>query len=223
MSRDPVSVTSPLVQVLRGHLVTTSLAIASAFGRRHDNVLQKVDSLSRDPSIGDLEIKETYYVDEWSRKQRMVQLTERAALIAMPFIGGRRSREGQKVLVDAFIALRDRQTLDWKLARRLAAVGYTIMSDTLMMTRDDLGKATSPHHYSNEAKLVNAVMFCSAQNVQRDELGATSLRQLERLEIRNAAFIAQGKTYQDRKSLLTEYLALLRWKEANALALKSAA
>lgn len=216
-------VTAPLAQIKGGHLVTTSLAIASAFGRRHDNVLQKIDSLTRDPSIGGLEIKETYYVDESSRQQRMIQLTERAALIAMPFIGGRRSREGQRVLVDAFIALRDRQTLEWKSSRKLAAIGYTIMSDTLMMTRDDLGKATLSHHYSNEARLVNAVMFSSPQNVNRDHLDTGSLKQLETLEIRNSVLIAQGKTYQDRKVLLKDYMALLRAKATTTSALQYAA
>jgi hypothetical protein len=162
--------------------------------------------------LGLLEIKETSYIDEWSRHQRMVELTERGALIAMPFIGGARSREGQKVLVDAFLALRDRQSIEWQSSRKLAAIGYTVMSDTLLMVREDAGKTTAAHHYCNEAKLINSAVFGQAASTDRNQLDQQTLRLLERVEIRNSALIAQGKTYQDRKCLLRQFVCDYRAK-----------
>ncbi|MBN3812223.1 phage regulatory protein/antirepressor Ant [Paraburkholderia sp. Ac-20347] len=105
-----------LVHVRDGDLVTDSLTIAHEFGRRHDNVLQTLDSLLSDGTVSGLEFKAAEYFDEQRKPRRMVELTERGALIAMPFIGGRKSRIGQARLVDAFMALRARASAPMDLA-----------------------------------------------------------------------------------------------------------
>lgn len=87
--------------------VTDSLTIAREFGRRHGNVLRTLDSLIADGTIGRLNFESAEYLDEQGKGRRMVELDERGALIAMPFIGGRSSRAGQVRLVDAFLRLRD--------------------------------------------------------------------------------------------------------------------
>lgn len=95
-----------LVHVRNGGLFTDSLTIAREFGRRHGNVLRTVDSLIGDGTVSRLEIESAEYLDEQGKPRRMFELNERGALIAMPFIGGRKSREGQVRLVDAFLSLR---------------------------------------------------------------------------------------------------------------------
>lgn len=97
---------SALVHVRGGERVIDSRTIARELDRRHDNVLQTLESLIADGTLGPLDFKETSYSDQWNRQQPCYELTERGALVAMPFIGGRRSREGQARLVDAFMALR---------------------------------------------------------------------------------------------------------------------
>jgi Rha family phage regulatory protein len=72
--------------------VTDSLTIAREFSRRHDNVMQTLKSLTSDGTLGPHDFKETSYADRWGRQQRCYELTERGALVAMPFIGGRRAR-----------------------------------------------------------------------------------------------------------------------------------
>lgn len=97
---------SALVHVRGGEPVTDSRTIAREFDRRHDNVLQTLDSLIADGTINDLDFKAVEYVDAKGEKRRMFELTERGALIAMPFVGGRNARNGQARLVDAFMVLR---------------------------------------------------------------------------------------------------------------------
>jgi len=94
------------VRVRDGELITDSLVISDAFGRRHDNVMKSLRSLVADGTLRTLDFKETSYLDRWSRPQSCIELTEAGALIAMPFIGGRKSRQGQTILVHAFIAMR---------------------------------------------------------------------------------------------------------------------
>ncbi|MGN6580175.1 MAG: phage antirepressor KilAC domain-containing protein [Bordetella sp.] len=96
-----------LVHVSRnGEPCTTSLQIARAFKRRHDNVLRSISSLLRDGTIGHLESEETEYQDAQGKAHPMYVLTETGALIAMPFIGGRHAREGQRRLVNEFQGMR---------------------------------------------------------------------------------------------------------------------
>ncbi|RQQ34967.1 Rha family transcriptional regulator [Burkholderia stagnalis] len=110
-----------LVHVRAGDLVTDSLTIAREFGRRHDHVLRTLDSMIADGTVGCPNFEETSYTDEWNRRQRMIELDERGALIAMPFVGGRNSRAGQVRLVDAFLGMREQLRARHSLVAQLPA------------------------------------------------------------------------------------------------------
>lgn len=165
-----------LVHLRGGEPVTDSLSIAREFGRRHDNVLQTLGTLIEDGSIGFLDFKETSYTDKWNREQRRLELTERGALIAMPFIGGRNSRSGQVRLVDAFLALRQQlsepKSLGWSAARGEVAANYAVVSQMLAMRREADGKGTKPHHYANEARLINSAFSGKPDPIDRAALSA---------------------------------------------------
>jgi Rha family phage regulatory protein len=206
---------APIVHLQQGAPVTNSVAIAREFGRRHDNVLQSLARLSKDGTIDPLDFKEIAYLDAGRRKQRMIELTERGALIAMPFIGGRTSRSGQVRLVNAFLAMRDElasQQGNWLASRKNASIGYRAMTDSLMETRAENGKATNATHYMAEAKLVNMVMFGTSKGVDRDRLSQSDLRLLDAVEMRNGYLIARGRTYPQRKAELAAYLQTMRAK-----------
>ena len=204
---------SALVHFHMGKPVTDSLAIAQEFASRHDNVLQKLDGLIADATISRLDFKGANYTDEQGKQRRLIELTERGALIAMPFIGGRNSRAGQVRLVDAFMALRDRladEAGDWADSRKKVSAGYTMMCDTVQEVRADDGKATSAHHYANEAKLVNWVLFGRFEAINRDHMAQADLVIMDKVEAKNAIWIARGRTYAERKAALPAFLATLR-------------
>ncbi|QUS57337.1 Rha family transcriptional regulator [Pseudovibrio brasiliensis] len=98
-----------LIKIENGKPVTDTLVIAEVFGREHRDVLRSVRSLIDDNTIGLREFAQSSYLNAQNKDQPMYQLSERAALIAMPFIGGRKSKEGQRKLVDAFLEYRDRR------------------------------------------------------------------------------------------------------------------
>jgi Rha family phage regulatory protein len=98
---------APIVHLQQGVPVTDSMAIARECGRRHDGVLQSLDTLIEDGTISRLEFKPRDYVDARGKKRRMIELTEPGALIAMPFIGGRTARIGRIKMGSAFLAMRD--------------------------------------------------------------------------------------------------------------------
>lgn len=211
---------TPLVHLDKGKPVTDSLAISREFGRTHKNVLQSLDALIEDGTINGLEFKPVKYIDAKGERRRMIELTERGALIAMPFIGGKNSRAGQVRLVDAFLKIRDDHASqvddDWTGSRRKVSTGYQMMTDALQEVRADDGKTTSPHHYSNEARLVNWVLFGHFDGVDRDHLAQSDLILMEKVEAKNAIWIARGRTYDERKAALPEYLLALRTKHSLA-------
>ncbi|MGZ9712985.1 Rha family transcriptional regulator [Glaciimonas sp. GNP009] len=204
---------SAIVHLSKGKPVTDSRAISREFGRPHKNVLQSLDGLIKEGIISRLEFKPREWTDERGKKQRMIELTERGALIAMPFIGGKNSRIGQVRLVNAFLTMRDElanQSGDWSQARHKVSTGYQMMSMALQETREDDGKQTSAFHYANEAKLVNWVMFGRFECVDRNQMEKMDLDCMEKVEARNAIWIARGRTYPERKAALPAYLDSLR-------------
>ena len=203
---------SALVHFHMGKPVTDSLAISHEFASRHDNVLQKLDALIADGTIGRLDFKESSYVNLQNKTQRMMELTERGALIAMPFIGGRNSRAGQVRLVNAFLILRDNSTGhgEREEIRAKVSTSYQMMCDTVQEVRADDGKATASHHYANEAKLVNWVLFGRFEAINRDHMAQADLVIMDKVEAKNAIWIARGRTYAERKAALPAFLATLR-------------
>ena len=151
----------------------------------------------------------------------MIELTERGALIAMPFIGGRHSRVGQVRLVDAFLVMRERLTeqasQDWANARRESAINYAAVSEMLALHREAVGKATQSHHFANEARLINFALCGQYSPLDRRSLSKSDLRILAKLEIRDCALIGMGKSYGERKTVLVAYAASLRAELSNRL------
>jgi Rha family phage regulatory protein len=212
---------SSIVHLHQGKPVTDSSVIANEFLRRHDNVLQSLDSLIGDGTIGRLEFKESYYLNEQNKKQRMIQLTEAGALIAMPFIGGRNSRFGQRRLVDAFLALRDQVIMqhseNWAESRRNAATGFQLVCDTLKEVRANHGKTTEQRHYANEAKLINWVLFGRFEAVDREGMAQADIKLMGQVEARDTLLIAMGRSYDERKAELPGFLLSIRSKQVGAV------
>lgn len=90
-----------------GKIVTDSLIIGGEFERAHKNVLASLDALIEGGTINGLDFKPVEYRDGKGEFRRAIELTERGALIAMPFIGGRKSKDGQVRLVNAFLSMRE--------------------------------------------------------------------------------------------------------------------
>lgn len=91
---------------------------------------------------------------------------------------------------------------DWKRVRHEAAATYKVMSSMLDMRRQLEGKKTMPHHYANEAKLVNWALTGKFMPVYRDLLPANELDLLAKLEQLNTLLIGQGFDRDARKDRL---------------------
>ncbi|HZW20240.1 Rha family transcriptional regulator [Noviherbaspirillum sp.] len=202
-----------LVHLRHGQPFTNSLVIAQVFERQHKNVLQSIDVLIADGIIGRLEFQPSSYLNKQGKRQRMIELTERAALIVLPFVGGKKAREGQARFVDAFLSIRsltDQRNGTWTESRRQATVSFQAMMEALSVVRKEDGKLTLPHHFANESKLINFAAFGKFESVDRDGLSQADLQFLEKLETKNIFLIAKNCSYQQRKTALVAYANALR-------------
>lgn len=103
--------------------------------------------------------------------------------------------------IDALIRGRD----DWRKLWHQSASSFKVANEILRMVRQDGGKATEPHHYANEAKLVNWALCGEFQKLDRDGLSGAELALLSFLEERNAVLIGRGLTYDQRKPMVKQY------------------
>lgn len=197
--------------------VVTTDVVAIEFGRRHDNVLQNIRGLIKSGHLGLLDFKESSYLNTQNKEQPCFELTERGFLIAMPFIGGDKARDGQVRLVDSFIRFREKAAKEAQvqIERNVARVEYKPMTDAVKQSKVDEGKDPAPYHFSNEADLINRIVLGTSSakfrkdkdigktEPIRDYLSHQQIRAITELQRANTVFITMGWDFEQRKSTLT--------------------
>jgi phage regulator Rha-like protein len=96
----------------------------------------------------------------------------------------------------------------WQFVRDETKVGFKWMNETLKDRRDTLGKETKAYHYSNEARLINAVLTGKFVGLDRNNLSKIDLSLMADLQRYNSMLIAQDVPYQERKAMLTDRATL---------------
>ena len=107
---------------------------------------------------------------------------------------------------------------DWKRLRHEATASYKVLGHILQMTRERLGKTTAPHHFSNEARLINYALTGVFGKVDRDGLSQGDLDLLAKLENLDTVMIGCGMDYDYRKKELERFAEEQRAMHTPALA-----
>lgn len=93
----------------------------------------------------------------------------------------------------------------FKFSRHQASVTYQVMSEMIQTKREYEGKDVCPHHFSNEALMINEAMFGIRAKINRDRLSPKELDLIAFIEKKNTALIGMGLSYDDRKVKIKEY------------------
>lgn len=96
---------------------------------------------------------------------------------------------------------------NWNIKRIMAANNYKLMCKAIEGSHDP----AKHYHYSNEARMLNNIVFGEHEGNPRDNASESQLDAISWLESRNGAYIEAGMEYQARKELLiklytTKYL-----------------
>jgi len=105
-----------------------------------------------------------------------------------------------------------RGTIDIKKMRHEAASSFKVMTAALQLVREEQGKMTESHHFSNEARLINWAVSGTFQGLDRDSLSAADLSLLAKLEVKNTILLGRDVDYDARKKILEQYAIDLRGK-----------
>ena len=92
---------------------------------------------------------------------------------------------------------------DWNIIRELAAFNYKMMAVSVKGAHDE----PRPYHFSNEALMLNKIVFGKHEAIDRNTLDESDLKLLTEIESKNAAYIDLGLTFQERKERLTKMYA----------------
>jgi hypothetical protein len=95
-------------------------------------------------------------------------------------------------------------------ARHEASASFKVMNEALRIVREEQGKTSQAHHYSNKARLINYALSGEFGSLDRASLEKEQLDTLAQLEIKNTILISRGIAYQDRKKILEQYAIDLR-------------
>lgn len=105
---------------------------------------------------------------------------------------------------------------DHRRLRHQAAATYKAVSAVLQLSRQQQGKETKPHHYMNEARLINWAITGQFSGLDRDSLSYDELDLLAELEAQDLILIGSQCSYEQRKTALNLFAQNFR---ANRLAL----
>jgi phage regulator Rha-like protein len=199
--------------------------IADVFGRPHDKVMQTINSLILDRTISTSEFSESDFTVR-GKKYRCIELNKGGFLKAMPFIGGRKSREGQRVLVDEFMLLEKllakqskvRETVAFQLMRSEGRDARKILTDAISRYIN-YAKANGSQGADQYYSIITSQIYKSFLVVEpkasalRDLLTAVQLSELQTIELMAVDILTKGidskqiykKIYRELKSELNAF------------------
>lgn len=192
--------------------MVSSLKLAELFARPHFRVLNAIKRLlDRGKLTTGVVVSD--WTDSTGRKNELLWLDERSALIATPFIGGAKAEDVQERIVDAYLYYRDHfaDPPRHDLLRFKRGAMFP-MTDALKDRRADDGKPTDERHYMCENKLCNFALSGKFAALDETALSNDELTLLAKVRAMNGSLIAAGIGYKERKPLLTRYATRERSK-----------
>lgn len=206
-------ITMQLVEIQKLDLVTTSMAIADGVKRDHDTIIKLIDrnrlDLEEFGKVG-FEIRAGYN----NAKVRVATLNEQQTTLLITYMRNNEVvRAFKKRLVAEFFTMRSALAKK-KMDRNSARLEYKPMTDAIKHEREAQGKQIAPHHFSNEADLINrlALGMTSAKfrvhheigkkEPIRDYLTPEQIHCITELQRANTVFISMGWDFEQRKEVL---------------------
>ena len=188
----------------KNQICVDSRDIAKEFGRQHKNVLQTMDGLLAEGIISRLESKPCSYA-KLGRKHRCFELNKAGFLKAMPFIGGRKSREGQRRFVDEFLRIeaaldrqsKERASLAYQVARLSGKDSRGILTDKVqefVAYAQAQGSNNAERYFSNITRAVQKSILVIEPNATevRELLTAIQLASLSLIELTATQVLTEG-------------------------------
>ena len=202
-----------LVEIKKLDLVTSTAAISEGVGRDHDTIIKLVDRNKTDlEEFGEVgfEIRAGYN----NAKVRIALLNEQQTTLLITYMRNNDVvRAFKKRLVAEFFRMRGTLAAQ-RMDRNSARLEYKPMTDAIKHEREAQGKQIAPHHFSNEADLINRLALgmtaakfrvyheIGKKEAIRDYLTPEQIHCITELQRANTVFISMGWDFEHRKEVL---------------------
>ena len=189
----------------------SSRIVADVFGKRHDNVLAKIDKIienAEDRKFTELNFKGSKYKDKSGKSNREYLLAkDGVVLLAM----GYNKKKFINLKVEYIKQFNQMEKLIKE--REFARIEYKPMTDAIKERKELEGKTPKWYHFSNEADMINRIVLGMTskkyrekhdlnKNEVRDNLAPWQLEAIKELQRTNTDLIKMGLDYQKRKGLI---------------------
>ncbi|EHN6577630.1 Rha family transcriptional regulator [Salmonella enterica] len=151
------TITQPEITVVNGQAVTSSLAVANYFIKRHDDVLKKIRALECSPEFTARNFAVSEYTDSTGRKLPMYQITKNGfVFLVMGFTGKKAA-----AFKEAYIAEFDRMENELRQQNPRPVCDNIIHGDgrTLVISFDEYGNIKDSQTIPNNACICTIETF----------------------------------------------------------------
>lgn len=97
-----------IISLSHGQPITTSLKVAEAFGKRHDNVLRKLESLECSKEFNALNFEAVEYVDPKGEKRPAYEMTKDGFIFVVMGFTGKQAAAIKEAYIKAFNEMADK-------------------------------------------------------------------------------------------------------------------
>ena len=187
-----------LVKASRKQILADSLTVAEKFGKRHDNVVQKIENLIKDDESTRLNFKVSEYRDSTGRTLKMYTMDRRTFSILVMGFTGKKAMEWKHRFFDAFEsmekALLRQQNLEWKETRLIGRGKRRELTDSIKKVVNlakSQGSKNADRYYTTFTNMIyrQAFELKSVPDNFRDSLDETTLKKLRLIEEQAAMWI----------------------------------
>jgi len=184
-------VNTGLVNISGKKAKTDSLTVADNFGKRHDNVIQKIENLIKNDDFNDLNFKATNYTDDRGIQHKKYTMDRKSfAMLAMGFTG-KKAFQWKIKFVNAFEAMEQillqQGNLEWQEYRQTGKAKRLELTDSIQQVvelAERQGSKNAGRYYTTITRLINRTAM-GVKNVPdnfRDMLPASALHKLRLIE-----------------------------------------
>jgi Rha family phage regulatory protein len=199
----------------KGEFFADSLIVAKIFEKNHDDLLKTIRNLQCSKEFFTRNFCGVKYKKR-GREFPKYEITRDGFTILVMGFTGEKAMQFKEAYINKFNEYEkyynDRQKL------RMESIYLT---DSLKEFRESQGKETKFFHYSNEYDMINKIVLGMTakqfkekngidDNISsiRDYLTDSQIKEIERMQLQNAAMIQLGYTYEIRKESLSKLRSL---------------
>ncbi|WP_339182913.1 Rha family transcriptional regulator [Paenibacillus sp. FSL R5-0701] len=231
---------------MKGKALYSSRQVAEEFDKRHDTILRSIDEIThhkivvsgaelteRKNALSDETVqllagqnieeffKENFFEDKYKdasgKKNRQVLMTRKGSMLIVMGFSGRKATAIKIGLLNRFEAMEE-----FIFSLNSARMEYPALTEAIYNAREE----PKPHHFINEADMINRIVLGMSAKSFREEHGikkgesirpyltTEQIRNIETLQRVDIGLIVGGIEFQERKVVLSNYINRLSLKKA---------